>query len=101
MADELLKYYDSELSFIHRFLTKYAEEHTKAAVRLRLGPGTSDDPHVNFLINGFAYLTARIRHKLEDDLPEITEALLGVLYPHYQAPIPSMTVVQLELDPSQ
>ena len=41
---------------------------------------------------------ARTRLKLEDDFPELTDALLGVLYPHYQLPVPSMAIVQLELD---
>jgi type VI secretion system protein ImpG len=51
------------------------------------------------MIEAFAYLNARTRHKLEDDFPELTESLLSVLYPHYQAPIPSMSIVQFELDP--
>src|SRR5581483_10372079 len=43
----------------------------------------------------------RIHHKLDDEFPELTEALLGVLYPHYLAPVPSMAVVQFELDPAR
>src|SRR5262249_12732644 len=57
--------------------------------------------HVERLVQAFAYLTARIRHKLDDDFPELSEALLGVLYPHYQAPVPSMAVVRFDLDPGQ
>src|SRR4051812_5400184 len=101
MSDELLEYYNRELTFIRRQASQFAEDHPKIAGRLRLGADSCDDPHVERMIEAFAYLTARIRHKLEDDLPEITEALLGVLYPHYQAPIPSMSVVQFELDPEQ
>ena len=63
--------------------------------------GMSEDPHVERMIEAFAYLNARTRHKLEDEFPELTEALLGVLYPHYQAPIPSMAIVQFELDAEQ
>src|SRR4051794_33342842 len=101
MSDELLPYYNRELSYIRRLATQFATAHPKIAGRLRLGPDSSDDPHVERLIEAFAYLTARVRHKLDDDFPELTEALLGVLYPHYQAPVPSMAVVQFELDPSQ
>src|SRR5262245_55681306 len=101
MSDELLSYYNRELSFIRRLAADFAEAHPKIAGRLRLGPEASEDPHVERLIEAFAYLTARVRHKLDDDFPEITESLLGVLYPHYQAPVPSMAVVQLELDPEQ
>ena len=35
----------------------------------------------------------RIRHKLDDDFPELSDAMLGVLYPHYLAPIPSLTIL--------
>lgn len=101
MSAELLRYYDRELSFIRHLAAQFADEHPKVAARLRLGPDSSQDPHVERLIEAFAYLTARIRQKLEDEFPEITEALLGVLYPHYQAPVPSMAVVQFELDPAQ
>src|SRR3954449_7956150 len=101
MSEELLPYYHRELSFIRRLAAEFAAAHPKIAGRLRLGPDTSADPHVERLIEAFAYLTSRIRHKLDDDLPEITEALLGVLYPHYLAPIPSMAIVQFELDPEQ
>src|SRR5262249_16783374 len=43
-------------------------------------------------------LTARVQQKLDDDFPELTEALLNVLYPHYLAPIPSLAIVQFDLD---
>jgi len=101
MSDPLLPYYERELSFIRRLGGEFAKTHPRIAGRLDLGPGGSQDPHVERLIEAFAYLNARTRHKLEDDFPEITDALMGVLYPHYQAPIPSMVVVQFELDRGQ
>lgn len=101
MSEELLPYYERELSFIRRLGAQFALQHPKIARRLRLGPEQSEDPHVERMIEGFAYLTARIRHKLDDEFPEITESLLGVLYPHYQAPLPSLAIAQLELDPDQ
>jgi type VI secretion system protein ImpG len=101
MSDELLPYYNRELSYIRRLAGQFAEDHPKIAGRLRLGHDAAQDPHVERLIEAFAYLTARVRHKLDDEFPEITEALMGVLYPHYQAPIPSMSIVQFHLDPEQ
>jgi type VI secretion system protein ImpG len=101
MSDALLPYYNRELSYLRRLGAQFAQAHPKIAGRLRLGADSSEDPHVERLIEAFAYLTARIRYKLEDDFPELTEALLGVLYPHYQAPVPSMAVCQFELDPEQ
>ncbi len=101
MSDDLLAYYNREITYIRRLAAQFAEAHPKIAGRLRLGQDASDDPHVERLIQAFAYLTARIRHKLDDELPEISEAFLGIMYPHYQAPIPSMAIVQFEPDPEQ
>ena len=101
MTEDLLPYYNRELSYIRRHAGRFAEAHPKVAARLRLGPDGSEDPHVERLLQGFAYLTSRVRHKLDDEFPEITQAILGVLYPHYLAPIPSCAVVQLDLDAGQ
>lgn len=101
MTDELLPYYQKELAFIRRLGAEFAEANPKIAGRLRMTAEGSEDPHVSRLIEAFAYLNARTRHKLEDDFPEITDAMLGVLYPHYQVPIPSMAIVQCVLDRTQ
>jgi type VI secretion system protein ImpG len=101
MSDALLTYYNRELSYFRRLAGQFAEAHPKIAARLRLGADSTEDPHVERLIEAFAYLNARTRRKLEDDFPEITEALLGVLYPHYQAPIPSLAICQFALATEQ
>ena len=51
------------------------------------------------MIESFALLTANVQVKLDDEFPELTDALLSVLYPHYLAPLPSMAIVQLALNP--
>jgi type VI secretion system protein ImpG len=101
MTDELLPYYQRELAFLRKSGQEFAEANPKIAARLRLDANLSDDPHVARMIEAFAYLNARTRLKLEDDFPEITEAMLGVLYPHYLNPIPSLAIVQLALDRTQ
>lgn len=80
---------------------EFAEKYPQIAARLQLEPERCADPHVERLIEAFALLTARIQHKLDDELPEVTEALLGALCPHYLAPIPSMTIVQFVMDADQ
>ena len=99
MVDELLPYYNRELTYIRRLAAEFAEAHPKIAGRLRLSADAVEDPYVARLIEGFAFLNARIRHKLDDDFPELTDALLGVLYPHYLAPIPSMSIVRFASEP--
>ncbi|OZY87491.1 type VI secretion protein [Cellvibrio mixtus] len=95
MADELLPYYEKELAYIRQMGAEFAKEHPKIAGRLGISTDTIEDPHVSRLIESFAYLNARIQHKLDDDFPEISDALLATLFPHYQRPIPSMAIVQL------
>ncbi len=63
MSDELLPYYNRELAFIRDMGAEFAEAHPKIAGRLRLGPDSAKDPHVARMIEAFAYLNARIRHK--------------------------------------
>ena len=101
MNDELLPYYSRELAFLREMGAGFAEEHPKIARRLSWTGGESQDPHVERIIESVAFLNARIRHKLDDDFPEICGALIDVLYPHYQAPIPSMAIAKLNLDASQ
>src|SRR6516164_3155336 len=101
MSDTLYPYYERELHFIRQRAREFAREYPGAAGRLLLEPTRSVDPHVERLIESFALLCGRIHHKLDDEFPELTEGLLSVLYPHYLAPIPSLGIVQFELDPAR
>ena len=99
MSDALLPYYDRELVAIRQLAAEFAETHPKIASRLRLSAGSVDDPHVERLLEGVAFLAARVHHRLDDDFPELTEALLGVLYPHYLAPTPSCAIARFTCQP--
>ncbi len=98
MNESLYQYYEGELHFIRKLAHEFARAYPAAAARLHLEPNRSTDPHVERLIEAFALLSARIQQKLHDEFPELTDALLTVLYPHYLAPIPSMAMLQFELD---
>jgi type VI secretion system protein ImpG len=101
MSDELLPYFERELRFFRSTSAGFAARYAKVAGRLGLQGDRPDDPHVERLIEAFAYLNARVRHKLDDDFPEITESFLGILYPHYLAPTPSVAIVEFALDSGQ
>src|ERR1051326_4842842 len=101
MRDQLLPYYERELTFIRRMAGEFAEKYPKVAGRLQLEPNQCEDPHVERLIEAFALLAGRVHRKLDDEFPEITEALLDALYPHYLRPVPSQAIVQFQLDSSQ
>src|SRR5690606_30684279 len=96
MSDELLKHYEKELAFLHKAMGEYAQRHPKIGNRLRISSERPEDPFVDRLLDGVALLNARIQDKLNDDFPELTDGLLGTLYPHYQRPIPSMSIVQFQ-----
>ena len=101
MTDELLPYYDRELAYLRKLGAEFAAAHPKIAGRLRMSEGRVEDPHVSRMIEASAYLNARTRRKIDDDFPEITEGLMGILYPHYLAPFPSAAIVQFTLDRGQ
>lgn len=101
MSEELLDYYEMELSFLRRSGAEFARRYPQVASRLQLEANKCDDPHVERLLEGMAFLAGRIHRRLDDDAPELSEALLSVAYPQYVRPIPSMALVQLHLDPDQ
>ncbi len=97
MRDELLAYYERELTFLRQKGAEFAEQYPKVASRLLLEPNRCEDPHVERLIEAVALLAARVHLRLDDDFPEITQALLNVVYPHYTRPVPSMSVAEFHL----
>jgi len=101
MSEDLYGYYERELIFIRQLSQDFARKYPAAAGRLLLESNRSVDPHVERLIQAFAFVSGRIHHKLDDEFPELTESLLSVLYPHYLAPIPSLAILQFELDPER
>jgi type VI secretion system protein ImpG len=101
MRDDLLHHYERELTFLRRTGTEFSKRYPKVASRLLLEPNKCDDPHVERLLEGFAFLAARVQLRIEDDFSEFSGALLNVLYPQYTSPIPALSVVQFHLDAAQ
>jgi type VI secretion system protein ImpG len=101
MPDALLGYYERELRFIRKLVWSFAEKYPEVGGRLLLEPTKCEDPHVERLIEAFAMIAARIQLRLDDDFSEVSDALLGIVYPHFLNPIPSATIVQLSLDEKQ
>lgn len=101
MADDLLHYYERELTFLRRSGARFARKYPRVASRLMLEANKCDDPHVERFLEGAAFLAARVHLKLDEDFPEISEALLDVVYPQHVRPVPSMGLVQIHPDPEQ
>jgi type VI secretion system protein ImpG len=101
VQDELLQYYERELAYLRRMGAEFGRQYPRVAAGLQLEPTKSDDPHVERLLEGFAFLAARVHLKLDSDFPLITEALLDTVYPEYTRPLPSLSLVQFHVDPEQ
>ncbi len=98
MKQVLEDFYERELANFVDVARDFARRYPAEAGRLVADPGRVVDPHLDRFIEGFALLSGRIHHKLDSDFPELTEALLQVLYPHLLNPIPSMSVAQFSLN---
>lgn len=94
MDPRLLDYFNQELSYLRESGTEFAERFPKVASRLGLHESEIADPYVERLLEGFCFLTARIRLKMDAEFPRFSQRLLEVVYPNYLAPTPSMCIVQ-------
>jgi type VI secretion system protein ImpG len=101
MSAELLPYYERELLFIRKRAAEFAGRYPERAAALKLTHGGCDDPHVERMIEAFALIAGRIQRKIDDEFPEITQALLDLLYPHLLRQVPSMAIAQFEVDAEQ
>jgi type VI secretion system protein ImpG len=99
VSEALLPYYNRELAALRKLGGEFAEAYPKVAARLRLTPDSVDDPFVERLLEGTAFLAARVQHRLDDELPELSDALLEMLSPQALAPVPSMTTLQVRAHP--
>lgn len=90
----LLRHYNRELGYLRRRAVEFSVDHRQVAGRLGIDAPTDPDPHVERLLEGVAYLNARVQLKLDEEFPAFTQYLLDALYPHYLAPTPSMAIVE-------
>ncbi len=101
MDPRLLKYYNRELEHVRTMGAEFAEQYPKIASRLRLEGLECADPYVERLLEGFAFLAARVQLKLDAEFPRFTQHLLEMVYPQYLAPTPAAALVQIEPDLSE
>lgn len=80
---------------------EFAKEFPKIAGRLSLDEFACGDPYVERLLEGFAFLAARVQLKLDAEFPQFTQSILETVYPHYLSPTPSMAVVEFAFDTEQ
>ncbi|KEY57884.1 type VI secretion system baseplate subunit TssF [Serratia sp. DD3] len=98
MDDLTLRYFDAEMRYLREAGKEFARAHPDRAAMLNLDKPGARDPYVERLFEGFAFLMGRLREKLDDDLPELTEGLVSLLWPHYMRTIPSLAIVEFSPD---
>ncbi|MFO1498151.1 MAG: type VI secretion system baseplate subunit TssF [Verrucomicrobiota bacterium] len=101
MDERLLDLYNTELRHIRESAAEFARDYPKIAGRLQLSldPNVKcDDPYVERLLEGFAFLAARVHLKLDAEFPRFTQGLLETVYPDYLCPVPAMAILKFEPD---
>lgn len=87
------RFYEDELSYLRDLGDEFSRQNPKLASFLSR---KATDPDVERLLEGFAFLTARLRERLDSDLPEVAQGLVQMLWPHYLRPLPPMTLMAFE-----
>ncbi len=86
-------YYQEELAFLREMGREFATAHPAVAHMLE---SAGADPDVERLLEGVAFLTGRVRQKLDDEIPELFQAMMSLLWPHYLRPVPSTAIEQFQ-----
>lgn len=98
MDERLLDLYNTELRHVRETAAEFGRAFPKIAGRLALDPDGKEicpDPYVERLLEGFAFLAARVHLKLDAEFPRFTQGLLETIYPDYLCPVPSMAIVRM------
>ncbi|MCG8650263.1 MAG: type VI secretion system baseplate subunit TssF, partial [Pirellulales bacterium] len=101
MESQFLDHYNRELGYLRELGNEFAREYPAVAGRLGMDEFSCADPYVERLLEGFAFLAARVYQRLDAEFPRFTGGLLESIYPHYTRPIPSAAVVAIQPDPDE
>jgi len=96
MDPRMLDYYNRELAYVREQGAEFSEQFPKVAARLGMRGIEVADPYVERLLEGFAFMSARVQLKMDAEFPRFSQRLLDLIYPGYLAPTPAMGIVQLE-----
>lgn len=85
------RYYEDELAYLRQLGDAFGRANPEIAGLLSQ---EAMDPDVERLMEGFAFLTGRLRQRLDEELPELSQGLLALLWPHYLRPVPAMSILE-------
>ena len=95
MKKDFFAYYSDNLTYIRKIGQEFAREFPKTASHLDLSSIECQDPFVERLLEGTAFLSARIENRLDHGYERFLESILNSVNPNAVAPIPSMCNVQI------
>lgn len=98
VGDQDLRYYLDELNYLREQGRDFARRYPAVGARLELAAGRPADPHVERLIESFAFLSGRLQRRLDAEFPEISTAMLALLYPQLATIVPPMAIACFEPD---
>ncbi|HAU5564070.1 TPA: type VI secretion system baseplate subunit TssF [Serratia fonticola] len=98
MEDLTLRYFEAEMRYLKDAAREFARLHPEQASIMGLSTPGAADASVERLFQGFAFLNGRLREKLDDDYPELTEGVISLLWPHALRPLPSACIVEISPD---
>jgi type VI secretion system protein ImpG len=84
------KYYQDELTYLRELGREFATAYPAIAPML----AERGDPDVERLLEGVAFLTGKLRQKLDDELPEVIHSVASLLFPHYLRQVPSTSIIE-------
>lgn len=85
------KYYQDELTYLRELGQEFAAAYPAIAPMLAEAGG---DPDVERLLEGVAFLTGKLRQKIDDEIPEVIHSISAMLFPHYVRQLPSASIVE-------
>src|SRR5450631_1312239 len=94
MDPRLLEYYNRELQYIREMGAEFAQDYPRIAARLGVDGTDCSDPYIERLLEGFAFLTARVQLKIDARHPDFTQHLLEMVYPDFLNPVPSCAMAE-------
>lgn len=98
--EKFLKYYQGELSFLLEAGKDFSSKYPNIAKTLDFSSFGSDDPHVQRIIESVAFLNAKLQQRLDEQIPEISSELLNAIFPQFISPIPSCSIMHMQIHPS-
>ena len=101
LEESFYDYYSRELTYLRQQGSQFAQKHPKVAQRLDFTSQVSSDPHVERLLESFAFMAARLQQDIDQQYPRLTNALLGILYPQFINPLPSLSIAEFNFSPQK